>query len=164
MTVPGATNHPGFNPSSMVRGQIAFRTRALASCVGVSALLVFSSWAAEYSEAPVLHEWVLSGELPPVEQRMPHRPLLLQPLESVGRYGGVWRMVTLELNDPGFVFQSLGYEPLVRWGAAVAAGDSRCRRTLGGERGRDPLHILSAAGIALVGRCSIHGGRRDVLA
>ncbi len=116
MTAQRTTNRPGFSPPSTLRVCTVSRVGALAAGVGLSALLIFSSWAVEYSEAPALHERVLSGDLLPVEKRMPNRPLLLQPLESVGRYGGVWRMATLELNDPGFVFRSLGYEPLVRWG------------------------------------------------
>ena len=41
-----------------------------------------------YQEAPVLTELVARGELPPVDERLPTEPALLEPLESVGQYGG----------------------------------------------------------------------------
>ncbi len=43
---------------------------------------------AGYGEAPVLAELVASGELPPVEERVPANPVVVQPLEQVGVYGG----------------------------------------------------------------------------
>jgi peptide/nickel transport system substrate-binding protein len=42
---------------------------------------------ASYSEAPMLAEKVAAGELPPVEDRLPVEPLVVQPL-SIGQYGG----------------------------------------------------------------------------
>ena len=41
-----------------------------------------------YGEAPMLAERVAAGKLPPVEERLPAQPLVVQPLESVGEYGG----------------------------------------------------------------------------
>ncbi len=41
-----------------------------------------------YGEAPMLAERVAAGELPPVEERLPAQPVVVQPLESVGVYGG----------------------------------------------------------------------------
>ncbi|MCY4070134.1 MAG: ABC transporter substrate-binding protein [Chloroflexi bacterium] len=41
-----------------------------------------------YGEAPMLAERVAAGELPPVEERLPAQPLVVQPLETVGHYGG----------------------------------------------------------------------------
>ena len=42
----------------------------------------------QYREAPVLTEMVANGELPPVDERLPLEPALLEPIEAVGRYGG----------------------------------------------------------------------------
>ena len=42
----------------------------------------------QYREAPMLTELVAAGELPPVDERLPLEPALLEPIESVGRYGG----------------------------------------------------------------------------
>ena len=44
-----------------------------------------------YKEAPALAELVKAGKLPPVEQRLPSEPMVIKPLTSTGRYGGIWR-------------------------------------------------------------------------
>ncbi len=41
-----------------------------------------------WGEAPMLAERVAAGELPPVEERLPAQPVVVQPLEAVGEYGG----------------------------------------------------------------------------
>jgi peptide/nickel transport system substrate-binding protein len=46
---------------------------------------------AKLGEAPMLAELVKAGKLPPVEQRVPDEPLVIKPLESIGKYGGTWR-------------------------------------------------------------------------
>jgi peptide/nickel transport system substrate-binding protein len=46
---------------------------------------------AQLHEAPMLTELVRAGKLPPVEQRLPQDVLVLRPLQSVGRYGGILR-------------------------------------------------------------------------
>ena len=45
-----------------------------------------------YQEAPELKARVTSGEIPPVEQRLPEEPLVLVPMEKVGQYGGSMRV------------------------------------------------------------------------
>jgi peptide/nickel transport system substrate-binding protein len=44
-----------------------------------------------FKEAPALAELVRQGKLPPVAQRLPAEPMVLKPLNSIGRYGGTWR-------------------------------------------------------------------------
>ncbi len=44
-----------------------------------------------FNEAPMLAERVAAGELPPVEERLPRNPLVIQPTEMIGEYGGVMR-------------------------------------------------------------------------
>jgi peptide/nickel transport system substrate-binding protein len=39
----------------------------------------------------MLAEMVDSGELPPVEERLPAEPLVIQPAEMIGQYGGILR-------------------------------------------------------------------------
>lgn len=46
-------------------------------------------------EAPSLAELVASGQLPPLEERLPSEPLVLEPLDSIGTYGGMIRRITL---------------------------------------------------------------------
>jgi len=51
-----------------------------------------------FKEAPMLAERVRAGALPPVAERVPAEPLVLEPLHEVGRYGGTWRGA---FNGPG---------------------------------------------------------------
>ncbi|MCB9157484.1 MAG: ABC transporter substrate-binding protein [Caldilineaceae bacterium] len=46
---------------------------------------------ASFQEAPMLAEKVAAGELPPVEERLPSDPLVIQPAEMIGQYGGILR-------------------------------------------------------------------------
>ena len=40
-----------------------------------------------YSEAPMLAELVAAGQLPPVAERLPVEPPVMEPIDSVGTYG-----------------------------------------------------------------------------
>lgn len=66
-----------------------------------------------YNEAPALAEQVAAGDLPPVEERLPLEPLVVQPEEAIGKYGGALRMNitgqnTLRSSDAGyFNYESL---------------------------------------------------------
>lgn len=42
----------------------------------------------QYAEAPALAEQVTAGSLPPVDERMPTNPVVTEPVEGVGQYGG----------------------------------------------------------------------------
>jgi len=70
--------------------------------------------AAKYKEAPMLAELVKTGKLPPVDQRLPQVPLIVKPLEAIGKYGGEWHSGTMERtgND---CRRNIGYEQLVRY-------------------------------------------------
>ena len=80
-------------------------TKTLALVTGLVLIVSLGAWAApeaeeggdaeqmavpmgQYREAPMLTELVAAGELPPVDERLPIEPALLEPIESVGRYGG----------------------------------------------------------------------------
>ncbi len=65
-------------------------------------------------EAPMLAEKVAAGELPPVEERLPKEPLVVQPVDSVGKYGGTWRRAFTGIKD-FHAFGRLVYEPVLRW-------------------------------------------------
>jgi len=47
----------------------------------------------QYNEAPMLAEKVAKGELPPVEERLPENPLVIEPVEGIGQYGGTWHKI-----------------------------------------------------------------------
>ena len=69
---------------------------------------------ASFSEAPTLSELVEEGKLPPVEERLPDEPAVVEPVEEIGEYGGTWRRAALSPGDTN-IHVRLGYEPLVRW-------------------------------------------------
>ncbi len=54
--------------------------------------------AAKYKEAPILADQVKAGKLPPVEQRLPANPLV-ETVDTVGQYGGIWHRGTLGPSD-----------------------------------------------------------------
>jgi len=60
---------------------------------GMSVALAFavSSWGAVAQEAPMLKALVDAGNLPPLAERLPANPFVVDPLNEVGAYGGTLR-------------------------------------------------------------------------
>ncbi len=67
------------------------------------------------SEAPMLAEMVARGELPPLEQRLPVDPLVLEPVDRIGEYGGTWRRAVLGGADGANFTRTVLYNWLLRW-------------------------------------------------
>lgn len=65
-------------------------------------------------ESPMLAEMVTAGSLPPVEERLPVNPLVLEPVESAGQYGGTLRMIAGD-DNLGWLRMTVGNEGLVKW-------------------------------------------------
>ena len=65
-----------------------------------------NAWA--YQEAPSLSALVDKGELPSVEKRLPENPMVITPINEVGKYGGTWRRI-----EPNYHFHEWSNEPLV---------------------------------------------------
>lgn len=65
-------------------------------------------------EAPMLAELVAAGALPPLEERLPPSPLVLEPVESPGVYGGTLRMVAGD-DGMGWLRMTVGTESLAKW-------------------------------------------------
>lgn len=77
-----------------------------------------------YAEAPTVAELVEAGELPPVEDRLPNNPVVVQPEETIGTYGGFLRVPIEGQNradalawnyfsiDPLFIWSPTGEEML----------------------------------------------------
>ena len=66
----------------------------------------------EFNEAPMLKAMVASGELPPVEERLPDEPLVVRPFESIGKYGGTITLIQRTVSDWGTI-QNSNLEPLL---------------------------------------------------
>ncbi len=58
----------------------------------VLGVLVFGTTGLAYNESPMLAERVAGGELPPVEERLPEEPIVVEPPHTIGRYGGEYRV------------------------------------------------------------------------
>lgn len=54
---------------------------------------------AQLKEAPMLAELVRAGKLPPVAERLPQDVMVIEPLRSVGKYGGTWRRAFIGPSD-----------------------------------------------------------------
>jgi len=94
--------------------------RLLALFVVVLAMMVLSVVASAqdmvYKESPLLAEKVAAGELPPVADRLPENPRVVELAEgdSIGSYGGIWHRAWTGVND----FHCFGrniYDPVLRW-------------------------------------------------
>src|SRR5690606_19055664 len=68
----------------------------------------------QYKEAPMLAELVAAGELPPVEERLPKNPMVIEPYESIGQYGGTMRHPLVGSWSSRF-YSMMGAENLVMW-------------------------------------------------
>lgn len=73
--------------------------------------------AQDYQQAPMFDSMVESGELPPLEERLPVAPLVFESLGSVGEYGGTLRRAILGGGDQHNIVRVIGHENLVRWSA-----------------------------------------------
>ncbi|MBA2666251.1 MAG: ABC transporter substrate-binding protein [Trueperaceae bacterium] len=97
--------------------------RALRTVVGLTiAALLGSVLAQAYvdatptalNEAPGLAQRVAAGTLPPLAERLPERPVVVEPFAEIGTYGGTWRTAILEPADT-WMRHVVGYDHLVTW-------------------------------------------------
>jgi ABC-type transport system substrate-binding protein len=66
-------------------------------------------------EAPELAQQVEAGDLPAVEERLPEKPMVVEPVDEIGQYGGTWNSAILGTADVVWLWRTIAYEPLVRW-------------------------------------------------
>ncbi|RNL83046.1 ABC transporter substrate-binding protein [Halostreptopolyspora alba] len=66
-------------------------------------------------EAPMLAERVEAGDLPPLEERMPENPVVVEPTDRIGQYGGEWRSTLQGVGDWPWLGRTVGYENFTRW-------------------------------------------------
>jgi len=91
--------------------------------VAVVVLAVMPAFAQDaYNEAPMLAEQVAAGELPPVEERLPAEPLVVEP-NGPGVYSDpawsqtdrTWNLGLRGTGDGANMIRHVAYEGLVRW-------------------------------------------------
>ena len=66
-------------------------------------------------EAPSLRAQVEDGSLPPLEERLPQSPLVIEGRDGPGVYGGTWENAMLGPGDAAWLSLTVNYENLVRW-------------------------------------------------
>lgn len=99
----------------------AMPTAAKAFAAGFAVILSLGTAQAGsgfFKESPLLAAKVEAGELPPVAERLPRNPVLVEPVERLGRYGGTWRMSMRGNADRALIYRTIGYEQLLRWDPA----------------------------------------------
>lgn len=89
---PAATEAPAEEPTEEPMEDEPLGSQFLGVYEGPTIITDVSQFPTEFNEAPELAEMVASGELPPVEERLPIREDLLvyEPLHEIGQYGGTW--------------------------------------------------------------------------
>ncbi len=70
---------------------------------------------APLKEAPALADAVAAGNLPALADRLPPNPMVVEPFESVGQYGGDLRAALVGGGSLNMMHRYQGYEPLVRF-------------------------------------------------
>ncbi len=60
-------------------------------------------------------DMVKAGTLPAVDMRLPDSPLVIKPVDKVGKYGGTWRTALKGGADNAWMLRTVGYDFLVRW-------------------------------------------------
>ena len=91
-TTPSDTTPSAMPDSAMPDKAFAFNGNFDFATYGVPAPTAFN-------EAPMLAALVASGDLPPVEERLPKEPLIIPVVERIGDYGGTWRRAFTGPND-----------------------------------------------------------------
>lgn len=86
-------------------------TRAAA----IAAVMAAATPAFAQQQSPMLDALVADGALPPVAERLPSNPMVVEPVESIGKYGGTWRSGLRGGGDNGWIARTIAYEGLVRY-------------------------------------------------
>lgn len=90
------------------------RMRNMTTLASVIALAV-SGQAFAWEEAPQLAQQVADGTLPPVDERLPADPLVMDLIEGPGEYGGTLRRAILGGGDQHNMVRTIGSDNMVRW-------------------------------------------------
>ena len=64
---------------------------------------------------------VAEGKLPPVEERLPENPQIVNPIEEIGQYGGTVNVFTHRTNRTGEGAYLSGIDPLFRIGPDLSS-------------------------------------------
>ena len=105
--------------SKLPRGEGALRRDVLKGFASAAAITAFSgtAFAQQAKEAPALAELATGKKIPPLSERIPSNPLVVQ-VEKVGKYGGSLRRGLRGSADHNGILRMVGNQGLVRWNLA----------------------------------------------
>ncbi|MFK8079061.1 MAG: ABC transporter substrate-binding protein [Granulosicoccus sp.] len=72
-------------------------------------------------QAPALEQMVADGTLPPLAERLPTNPEVIEPLNEIGTYGGTLRRVLGGSNDHNSILRIVSPQGLTRWNPDFSA-------------------------------------------
>ena len=78
-------------------------------------MVLFGSAALAADEPPALADRVASGDLPPLDERLPSEPQTVTGPDGVGTYGGQLRFGLRGSSDYNHILRIVGPQGLVRW-------------------------------------------------
>ena len=81
----------------------------------MSSVSVIGAQEMTYTQAPMLDSLVESGELPPIEERLPAEPMVVAPVDNIGSYGGTWNLGIRGTGDGANFVRHIAYDNLVNW-------------------------------------------------
>ncbi|GAA5018010.1 ABC transporter substrate-binding protein [Actinopolymorpha pittospori] len=66
-------------------------------------------------ESPKLASQVKNGKLPALKDRLPAKPVVVEPVDRAGQYGGEWHTALQGSADSSWARRILSYDYLLRW-------------------------------------------------
>src|SRR5690606_34561643 len=66
-------------------------------------------------QSPLLAELVEAGKLPPLAERLPDEPIVMEGPDGIGKYGGTWLRLANGAEVVGIITYRLSGPYLVRW-------------------------------------------------
>ncbi|MCB2053556.1 MAG: ABC transporter substrate-binding protein [Geminicoccaceae bacterium] len=112
---PVVTNEPTREVETAMKYRVEHVMRRTGAATAVGMVLLAAGHAHALQQAPALAEMVEAGTLPPVEERVGAEPEVIEPLESIGIYGGQWRFGLRGSSDHNNILRMVGPQGLVRW-------------------------------------------------
>ena len=83
--------------------------------VAVEKVVTATPVVMKYGESPQLAGLVAQGKLPPVDERLPDDPLVIEVWEEIGQYGGTWHRLANSPSDANLITSRLSYENFIRF-------------------------------------------------
>ena len=91
-SAPAATAAPAATPTTAAAAATSAATAAAAAAPTTAAV-------SKYEEAPMLADLVKAGKLPPVEERLPANPMIIEPVAELGQWSDEVRRINTTIGD-----------------------------------------------------------------